>query len=1175
VRRNDKSRRALALRMALCLAVLAGCALTEALALGNEATRPQRALAYAQWDEDFLYLGARVDDTNLTGSNNTAMSEPWRDDSVEFYLDMSGQATDAVDPACARFSVSVASGFACLVGTEAGTWRAQPEWLMGLKLAVEREGTLNKPDDTDAGYTVELGIPWRFLGGAPKPGRRIGFNFVVNMRGEGDASVGWASRAKSPDTFDRPGLWGSLVISGNLKPSVAENDILVCPRTLNPPTVDAKLEAVEWLGASVAQVELPKSQAPPRPAPGRKQDTRLVATYRYDYQALPAGRDAPRALPAFVDQPTDGLGPWFSAASVNWHKTMLRQAREGAIDTIAPIYRCDAAARHDWSRLGLLALVQALKETKEERFSYPLVAMYLDASSLPEAGAADLTSAAGKQALWGAVDEFFSIVPDEFRAQFDIAAGKRSSLLILGSPTGITACDAATIDSLRAEYRRAYGLGLVVLGDDAWRAIAPDLDGYCAFDPAAGFSYGKDGPRTVVRLRPGYVAGNAILPRHGGQTYEQDWSRAAGLSPDFIIIDSCDDFARGSEIAASRQHGVRYLDLTRASAAALADRRPYRVALRRETLPLVLQPGVKYQVELLFDNYSFDDIAEKRNCEMTYTLQSRSRVDVKRTGPATDKLVLLAGQRAPLVIDVSTTRIEGPLPGGDYSLDLDIAQSPIPILRTKWLSDELFSISLPVKLDRAPAERATVLSTTMPAVIAAGARRRVRLRLRNDGARTWEASKVALSYHWVRVPAPTAAALAPEIVEWEGVRTQLPRSVAPGEMITMYAWVDAKKADGSPLPAWMPDQDWLYQLRWDLVEGKDRWFSRAGDATHAETVAVLAADPSGGVLDADTPKAMEAGKAYPVKVVVRNSGAAAWDKDHVRVTYHWHYWDGAEAVWQGPVVPLAASILPGESAMVAAQVVAPDAAGSYRLSWDLAADGHYASESLGPDSRSMLVQSVSVTGGPYQPLDLAKSVNVLAATHDGYRARGAFDSAGFSLPAEFIPPDVTAAQVAASGMPVLYPGIYYDGQSNPPPEFGAARVPLRYPPNDQRGAAAVACAGQQIPLPNEPLRAIYVAAASSEALDAAFAITYADGTSDSKVVRVPSWIDPPPEQTVALRTPLVRGTQDDLARPACIYLLRIGDLGGSKPATALVLPSAPQIKIFAITVERPPAGPGR
>jgi hypothetical protein len=1160
--------------MALCLAAILGmCLAANAVDTAGDAARPQRALVYAQWDEDFLYLASRVEDTNLAGVNNTAMSEPWRDDSVEFYLDMSGPAGDAVNPACARFSISVASGFAGLVGTEAGTWRAQPEWLMGLKLAVEREGTLNKPEDRDAGYVVEIGIPWRFLGGTPQPGRRIGFNFVVSIRGEGDACVGWASRAKSPDSFDRPAAWGSLVISGNLKPSVAENDMLVCPRTLSGPTVDGKLEASEWLGASVAQLDLPKAPALPRPAVGRRQDTRLIATYRYDYQALPAGGDA-RPLPVFADQPTDGLGPWFSVASVKWHKAMLRQAREGAIDTIAPIYRCDAAARHDWARLGLLALAEALKQAKEERFSYPLVAMYLDASSLPEAGAADLTTAAGKQALWAAVDEFYSIVPDEFRAQFDLGAGKRSSLLILGPPAGLTACDGATIDSLRAEYRRAYGLGLVVLGDDGWRALAPNLDGYCSFDPAVAFSYGKDGPRTVVRLCPGYLAGNVILPRHGGHTYEQNWSRAASLSPDFIIIDSFNDFARGSEIAASREHGVRYLDLTRAAAAALADRRPYRVALRRETLPPVLQPGVKYQIELLFDNYSFEDIAEKRNCEMTYTIQSRSRADVKRTAAATNKLVLLAGQRGPLVADISTTRMEGPLPSGDYSLDLRISESPVPILRTKWLSNELFSISLPVKLERAPADRATVLGSTMPAVMAAGARRRVRLRLRNDGSRTWPASRVALSYHWLRVPAPTAAAIAPEVVEWEGVRTALPRSVAPGEMITMYAWIEAKKADGEPLAGWTPDQDWLYQLRWDLVEGKDRWLSRAGDAVHAETVAVLAADPSGAVLDADTPKTMQAGKSYPVKVVVRNSGAAAWDRDRVRVTYRWHYWDGAEAAAstgaaaRATEASLSASVLPGESAMVAAQVTAPDAAGPYRLSWHLVADGHLASERLGPDSRSMLVQSVGVTGGPYQPLDLTKLVNVLAATHDGYRARGAFDAAGFSLPAEFIPPDVTATQAAVQGAPALYPGAYYSARANPPSGASPARVPLRYPPNDQRGAAAVACAGQQIALPTEPLRAIYIAAASSEALDAAFAVTYADGANDSKVLRVPSWVAPPPEATVALQTPLVRGTQDDLARPAGIYLLCISDLADAKPATALVLPSAPQIKIFAITIEK-------
>lgn len=1189
MKRNDISRRVMPLAILLA-AILCHAMPSRALAAAAAPAPLPRAIAYAMWDDDFLYLAARVDDVNLIATNNTAMSEPWRDDSVEFYFDVSGLPANAVHPGCARISVSAASGFTCLIGTSAGTWKAQPQWLMGLKVAVEREGTLNRPDDTDVGYTVELGLPWKFLGGAPEPEHRVGFNFVANVRGENETLVSWSSRAQSREDLDRPLSWGSLELSAGLKPAVADNDVLICPRAYAPPLVDGRLGAAEWIGASVIQLQKPAPEtAPAPPAPGAP-GARLLATYRYDYQPFaPPAAGKGGTLTSLADQPPDGVGPWFSADSTAWHKAMLRQAREAAIDVILPIYRGDPEARHTWSRLGLLRLVEALKETKDGRLSYPLVAMYLDASCLPQAGAADLTSAAGRQALWSMIAEFCAIVPEEFRAQFDIGAGARSNLVVLGPPTGVENWDPAVMDFCRDNYRRTYGARLIVLGDEGWRSKAPNLDGYCSLAPGIAMSYGKEGPRATarpassaavavasgdlatVRLSPGYLGPGAIVPRHGGQGYEQSWMRAVGVAPDFVIVDSLNDFAAASEIASSRQHGVRFLDITRQSAQALAGRSQYRIALRRETLPQVLEPGVTYQVELLVENQGFEDLAESNNVEISYTLKNRSRPDLKRTGVATPRLLVLAGQRAPLVVEMSTSTIEGRLPVGDYDLTFDVTKSALPILRSKWLLKHLFEVSLPVRLDRVPAERPTVLGTTLPSAMAAGARRRVRVRLRNDGSRAWSAKTTALAYHWVRVPGPGAsAAAAPQTVEFEGVRTGLPKNVAPGEMISMYAWVEAKKADGSPLPAWTPDAEWLYQLQWDLVEGQDRWFSRLGAEPYAESVAVLSSDLGGRVVSADLPESLEAGKSYPVKILLRNDGSTTWDKDRVRVTYHWYFWDGAEASWPGAVTPLLEPVSPGASALLTAQVAAPPCAGSYRLAWDLMADDRYASQILDAASRDLFVQPVNVTGGAFEPLDLSQLCNVFASTHDGYRNRGAFDAGGLSFPAEFVPPDSVPVGDRVR-LPEFYPAVYYGAPGSAPAGAEAARVPLRYPPMDQRGGLAVACDGQQIALPPGPVQAIYIAASSSEPMEAEFRLAYADGASESKVLTIPSWTQPPPKVLAAARAPFVRSALDDVQKPASIYLLAIGGFSRQAAPTALVLPSALQVKVFAITLQRPAA----
>ena len=1167
----DRSRRL----VVMALAAIALAASRPAPA-ADVAARPPRAIAYAMWSDQLLFLAAKVDDVAITG----AMSEAWRDDAVDFYLDMAGGVGDAVHPGCARLVVSAAGGFTALVGTDAGGWRAQPDWLMGLKVAVEREGTLNRSDDTDTGYTVEVGIPWRFLGGAPKPGRRIGFNFVVRVRGENETFVSFSSRVGAAEDLDRPDRWAVMALSPSARPAIAANDVIVCPVSYHPPLVDGRLGAGEWLTASVVQLDKPAPELVRQPAAG-KPGGRLLATYRYDYRLAPTAGGAPPAgaedaLRFAADQPPDGLGPWFSAGSVAWHAGMLRQAREAAVDTILPVYRGDADARRTWSRLGLLRLAQALKDTKDGRMSYPLVGMYLDASSLPPSGAADLTAAAGRQALWGMIREFYSIVPEEFRAQFDAAGGDPAHVLVLGPPQGVTDWDRSCFDYCRNQFRRTFGARLLILGDEGWRAKAPNLDGYCSLRPGVGLSYGKEGPRPAARLSPGYLGPEGLLGRHGGHDYEQSWLSTLGVLPDFVIIDSLNDFPAATEIANSRQYGVRFLDLTRESAQVLAGRREYQVTLLRQTLPAVLNPGSTYDLELLVENQGFQDLTEANNVEISYTLQNKLRPDLRRTGVAAPRLFVRAGQRAPIVVSVSTATVDGPLPVGDYSLSFEVTKSSVPILRSRWFAKQLFEISLPVRLDRGPAHRARVLSTTLPSALGAGARKRVRVRLRNDGARAWRAKECSLSYHWVRMPGPGEEADAKaEAVEFEGLRSPLPRDVEPGKTVTMYARVEARTAGGAPLPAWTPDDDWTYQLQWDLVQGEDRWFSRLGSDAYAETVAVLASDLGATVVAADVPARMEAGQAYAVKVLLRNDGAAAWDPGHCRLVYHWHYWDGAAVARAESPTALGGPVAAGEAAQVTAQVTAPDGAGSYRLAWDLECDpstgsgssrarsrgdGRPASETIDAGPGAILVQPVIVDGGGYEPLDLSGQLNVVASTFAGHGARGAFDVATSSFPAEFLPPDASGA--------VLYPGAYFTGASG---AEAPARVPLRYPPKDQRGASAIACTGQRIPLPPYPLRAIYLAAAASSPVTAQFRIAYPDGAEEERTLQVPLWTEPSPQDVIALRVPYLRRADGDAPVAAHIYLLRIGDLARADAPAALVLPESPHVKLFAITLERPPA----
>ena len=103
----------------------------------------------------------------------------------------------------------------------------------------------------------------------------------------------------------------------------------------------------------------------------------------------------------------------------------------------------------------------------------------------------------------------------------------------------------------------------------------------------------------------------------------------------------------------------------------------------------------------------------------------------------------------------------------------------------------------------------------------AGVLGRARLLLENAGTATWRSrgrEGVQLAYHWLDP-------LGNPIV-WDGIRTALPRPVAPGETLELEAPVLAPRPPGS------------YRLAFDLVEEHRFWFAEIGCPTLAVPVEV-------------------------------------------------------------------------------------------------------------------------------------------------------------------------------------------------------------------------------------------------------------------------------------------------------------------------------------------------
>lgn len=112
--------------------------------------------------------------------------------------------------------------------------------------------------------------------------------------------------------------------------------------------------------------------------------------------------------------------------------------------------------------------------------------------------------------------------------------------------------------------------------------------------------------------------------------------------------------------------------------------------------------------------------------------------------------------------------------------------------------------------------------------LTAGSTVTVQVLVKNTGTLTWETDTANpqnpfhLSYHWE----------GPENI-WDGQRTLLPKSVAPGETVTLNATLLVPATLG------------MYTLQWDMVQELVIWFSSANLPVNSQTVGV--GQPVGGL----------------------------------------------------------------------------------------------------------------------------------------------------------------------------------------------------------------------------------------------------------------------------------------------------------------------------------------
>jgi hypothetical protein len=127
------------------------------------------------WDNDFLFFCAEMEDSDLFADVTKHNGITWENDVFEIFLK---PAEDKL--AYYEFQVNAANTQLemFLPSRGAGGYRRFAGEPMGMESAVKLEGTLNKWEDTDKGWTVEGKIPWTAFkptGGRPEVGSKWKF----------------------------------------------------------------------------------------------------------------------------------------------------------------------------------------------------------------------------------------------------------------------------------------------------------------------------------------------------------------------------------------------------------------------------------------------------------------------------------------------------------------------------------------------------------------------------------------------------------------------------------------------------------------------------------------------------------------------------------------------------------------------------------------------------------------------------------------------------------------------------------------------------------------------------------------------------------------------------------------------------------------------------------------
>jgi len=221
---------------------------------GGDAPAPRhRTRAKMLWDDEALYVAARLEDPDVWGTLTQRDTVIYYDNDFEVFIDPTGSTHNYYE---LEVNALGTVWDLMLLKPYRDGGPALDAWdIRGLDVAVRVDGTLNDPSDTDEGWTVEMALPWNILeeaapeGRPPRAGEQWRLNFsrvqwpttVVDGRYQKDLDTGkahpednWVWSPQGAIDMHRPERWGIVQFVG------------VAPRTDPVAVTVPRTDRIKW-----------------------------------------------------------------------------------------------------------------------------------------------------------------------------------------------------------------------------------------------------------------------------------------------------------------------------------------------------------------------------------------------------------------------------------------------------------------------------------------------------------------------------------------------------------------------------------------------------------------------------------------------------------------------------------------------------------------------------------------------------------------------------------------------------------------------------------------------------------------------------------------------------------------------------------------------------------------